>query len=56
MTVKQLKKGDYFTKKAIEYPNEKQVFIRGDYNREAKKYEIYRFFDCNDYQLINRKS
>lgn len=53
MTVKQLKSGEWFTKKAIEYPNEKQVFIRGDYDRTTKKYECVRFSDGNDIQYIS---
>ena len=53
MTVRELKKGEYFTKKNIEYPNEKQVFIRGDYDRSTKKYECIRFSDCNDFQYIS---
>lgn len=46
-TVKELKKGEYFTRKNIEYPSEKQVFIRGDYDRESKRYICLRFDDCN---------
>lgn len=45
MTVKQLKKGDYFTRKPIENPDEKQVYIRGDYIRSEKRYECIRFDD-----------
>lgn len=52
MTIKQLKKGDFFTKKSIEYPTEKQVFIRGDYDRELKKYECIRFDDINNVQYL----
>lgn len=37
--VKALKKGEFFTKKDIEFPGEMQVWIRGDYIREDKKYE-----------------
>lgn len=48
MKLKELKKGDFFCKKAIEYPNENQVFIRGDYIRSEKKFEVYRFSDVND--------
>ena len=53
MTIKELKKGEYFTKKNYEYPNENQVFIRGAYDRSAKKYECTRFSDCNDILYIN---
>lgn len=48
MTVKELKKGTYFTRKPLENPKENQVFIRGEYDRELKKYECTRFSDIND--------
>ena len=44
-TIKQLKKGSFFTKKAIENPKDCQVWIRGDYDREMKRYECTRFDD-----------
>lgn len=47
MTVKQLKKGDFFTRKPIENPTEKQVFIRGEYDRSARRYECTRFDDIS---------
>lgn len=53
MTIKELKQGDYFTKKAIEYPTENQVWVRGEYCREAKKYFVYRFSDVNDSTLMS---
>lgn len=53
MKLKELKKGDFFTKKPIEYPSEKQVFIRGDYDRGTKKFEIFRWNDVNDVFLMS---
>ena len=53
MTVKELKKGEFFTKKDILYPKDTQVFIRGDYDRSTKKYECIRFSDCNDVLYIS---
>ncbi len=46
-TLKSLKKGDFFTKKSIENPTERQVWIKGDYDRTEKKYECIRFDDAN---------
>ena len=46
--LKDLKKGEFFTKKPIEEPKETQVFIRGKYDRSEKKYEISRFSDFCD--------
>ena len=45
MTVKQLKRGDFFTLKAIDYPKKSQVYVRGDYDRTSKKYICYKFSD-----------
>lgn len=45
MKVKELKKGDFFTKKAIEAPRESQVWIRGEYDKSEKSYECTRFDD-----------
>lgn len=47
ITVKDLKKGQFFTKKAIDYPRENQVWIRGSYDRTEKKYECCRYDDVN---------
>lgn len=48
MTVKELKKGEFFTKKPITNPNYNQVFVRGEYDRSSKKYECCRFSDMNN--------
>ena len=45
MKIKDLKKGEYFTRKPIEAPTDRQVFIRGEYIRSEKKYECQRFDD-----------
>lgn len=47
MKLKDLKKGDYFTGKNIEYPTEKQVYIKGDYDRSLKKYRCINFSDIS---------
>ena len=49
MKVKELKKGDFFTKKSISDPKENQVWIRGEYVRGMKKYECIRFSDANSF-------
>ena len=45
MTIRELKKGEFFTKKPIDAPRESQVWIRGEYDRAEKKYECTRFDD-----------
>lgn len=52
MKVKDLKQGDFFCKKDIAFPSENQVWIRGDYDRSARRYVITRFSDMCDTQLI----
>lgn len=45
--IKDLKKGEYFTLKIIEYPTEKQVWVKGDYERSEKKYSCTKFSDIS---------
>lgn len=45
MTIKDLKKGEFFTLKPIENPKESQVYIRGEYDRSEKKYCATKFSD-----------
>ena len=51
-TIKDLKKGEFFTRKPIDNPTENQVWIRGDYDRSAKAYSCTRFSDTNDEKLM----
>ncbi len=44
-TISKLKVGQYFTFKPIEEPTEKQVYVRGDYDKSIRKYEYYNFAD-----------
>lgn len=37
-TVRELKQGEWFTLKPIEYPKESQVYIRGEYDRGEKRF------------------
>lgn len=52
--IKDLKKGEFFTLKPIENPTEKQVWIRGDYDRSAKGYEATRFDDICECRVFGR--
>jgi len=45
--IKDLKKGDFFTKRSIDEPREDQVWVRGDYDRSSRRYECCRFDDVN---------
>lgn len=53
-----VRKGEYFTLTDKVKCNEdgevlsKYVYIRSDYDRESKKYEVYKFDDLNDYRFM----
>lgn len=52
MTIKELKKGDYFTLKPVENPKESQVYVRGEYDRSERKYEANKFSDFCSSRLL----
>ena len=52
MTVKDLKKGEYFTLKPYSEPTEKQVYIRGEYDRAERKYDCGKFDDISYSRLL----
>lgn len=52
MTLNQLKKGEWFTLKPIEYPKESQVYVRGDYERSEKKYSCSKWSDINSERFL----
>ena len=56
MTLKQLKVGEYFTLKPLENPTEKQVFIRGEYDRTEKKFECGRFDNISYSRYLSGKT
>ena len=53
MKLKDLKAGEWFTKKPISEPSGSQVWIKQAYDRSAKKYEIVRWDNVNDSQLMS---
>ena len=53
-TIRDLKKGEFFTRKPIENPKESQVWTRGEYDKSAKAYEATRFDDINHSVLLRR--
>ena len=52
VSLKDLKKGEYFTLKQIAEPNENQVYVKGDYDRGSKTYSCYKFSDTNSERFI----
>lgn len=44
-TIINLKLGEYFTLKEIEFPTESQVWVRDVYDRQEKAYLCYNFAD-----------
>lgn len=51
-TLKEIKRGEWFTLKPIEEPTEKQVFIKDEYDRAEKKYICGRFDDIGYSRLL----
>ena len=45
--LRNLKRGEFFTRKPIAEPNERQVLIRGEYVRENKRYSCCHWDDVN---------
>lgn len=56
--LKDIKKGEYFTRgaKYIEYPSERQVWVKGEYDRSLKAYECHRWDDVNHVGYISGKT
>lgn len=52
MKLKELKKGDFFTKFDISDPKPRQIWVKGDYDRSSNRYECYKWEDVNYTQLI----
>lgn len=56
--LKDVRKGEYFTLTDKVKCNEdgevlsKYVYVRSDYDREEKKYEVYKFDDICDYRYM----
>lgn len=48
-TLKQVKRGEYFTFKPVEEPGDRLVYVREEYDRSTKKYGYSRFSDFNHY-------
>ena len=46
--LKDIKEGEFFTRKPINTPKETQVFIRRYYERSEKKYFCERFTNASD--------
>lgn len=46
--LKNLKRGEFFTRKPIEMPKESQVFTRQEYDRADKRYFCERFSDSGN--------
>ena len=51
--LRDVKKGDFFTKKAIDCPSDTQVWIKGDYDRSSKRYSCTRCSDFCDEQFMS---
>ena len=52
MKVKDLKRGAWFTLRPVPYPTDRQVYIRGEYDRSAKRYSCGRCDDISYSRLL----
>ena len=46
-TIKQLKKGDFFTLQPCEEAKESNVWVRGIYDRSTKTFDCFKFEDIS---------
>ena len=53
MKLKELKRGDFFTKRSIPAPGEAQVWVRGEFDRSARRYCCHRWDDINTFCLLD---
>jgi hypothetical protein len=51
-TIKDLKKGEFFTLKPLNYPSKNQVYIKDSYDKSEKKYLVYAFSDISKSRLL----
>ena len=49
-TLKEVKKGEFFR---LTDSDTATVYIKGDYDRSEKKYEVSKFYDMNDIKFMN---
>ena len=52
MMLKNLKKGNLFTLKKIKYPEENELYIKGNYNKSTKAYTCVKFNDISKIRYI----
>ena len=56
--LKNVKKGEFFTlTDKIKFNEDdevlsKYVYVKSDYERSLRKYEVYKFDDCNNYRFM----
>ena len=47
-TLKQIKQGEMFTLKPLEYPKETQVYTKGEYDRTEKKFACEKWWNISE--------
>ena len=52
-TIRELKKGDFFTFRPIEEPKARHVYVRSHYDRNSKLFAYYNFSGVNCEQFTN---
>lgn len=49
-TIKDIKRGEFFTLSNINHPSESQVWVRDEYDRSEKKYLAHKWDDVNHFR------
>lgn len=52
MVIKDLKKGTLFTLRPVDHPRESQVYVRGEYDRSARRYWAGKWDDISAGRLL----
>lgn len=50
--LKELKNGEYFTLRPYAEPSAARVYVKNEYDRSSKKYEVAKFLDFCDTRLL----
>ena len=53
MKLKELKKGELFTLKPVEFPRESQIFVKDEYDRSERKYWVGKWSCYGDGKFVS---
>ena len=56
VSIKEVKRGEFFTLKPSPFPKESQVYVRGEYDRSARRYDCGKFSDISMSRLFSGRT